>query len=247
MNLGGREKHGAVLASVALASIFGVVIFSGCGGVQRREILSEYRLSRPRAELGHSIWLASFAASELAGSLSPDGRRLLYTSDDKGSLDIWIKNLVTGLPKRLTTNAAIDTQPAFFPDGQRIVFVSMRKDAKGDLYLWAKGKISRLTGDDLAESDPTVASDGAIYYAAGDVLRTRIVRLRVGEKTPTPVSRWGATHPALSADGRLLAFTWFDPEGRGRVVVKRLADARTFIVTMPDYHAGFPTFSPKGR
>ncbi|PIE17675.1 MAG: hypothetical protein CSA65_07960 [Proteobacteria bacterium] len=234
-----------LLCVAALLSCGGLLL--SCGSRQKRTLLSEYRLKTPRRALGRPLWMASFVASELAGSLDGDGTRLLYASDEKGDLDIWIKDLATGLSRRLTKDPAIDTQPAWGRDRKTVIFVSMRQDAKGDLYRWRDGKIDRLTDSTLGESYPTVAGDGDIYYAAGGVSRTRILRLTPGDKQGTPVSRWGATHPALSADGKLLAFTWFDPSRRGRVVVKRLADGKTFIVTTPDYHAGFPTFSPDGR
>lgn len=241
------SRRSWALVLLSLVSLALPLLGVGCAGRRTGKLLSEFALPLPKKQVGRPVWLAAFAADELAGSLDASGLRLLYASDDKGGSDIWVKDLTTGLPRRLTKHAAVDTQPAWFPDGKRVVFVSMRKDAKGDLYLWKEGKETRLTGSESAESYPTVAPDGSIYYAAGDVTRTRILRLRLGDKSGLPVSRWNATHPAVSADGRYLAFTWFDPNRRGRIVVKRLSDERTFVLTTPDYHAGFPTFSPDGR
>jgi dipeptidyl aminopeptidase/acylaminoacyl peptidase len=100
----------------------------GCaGGVGgRRPLLREYRVVAPRRQVVQPVWLAAFTTDELGGRLSPDGRSLLYAGDQKGSLDIWVKDLTTGIPRRLTSHVAIDTQPAWSPDGKRVVFVSMR-------------------------------------------------------------------------------------------------------------------------
>jgi CHAT domain-containing protein/Tol biopolymer transport system component len=203
--------------------------------------------SRAKRQIGRAVWLASFASNELAGQLSPDGRLLVFAGDRRGDLDIWTKDLTSGALRRLTKHPAVDTQPAFSADGEAVVFVSMRHDAKGDLMLWRKGAIERLTDAKLAESYPTFAPDGSIYYAAGDTQKTRIHRLDPSSKKHAPVSRWGATHPAVSPDGRWLAFTWLDAERRARIVLERLSDKKTWIVTTGAYPAGFPTFSPDSK
>ncbi|MBW2735860.1 MAG: PD40 domain-containing protein, partial [Deltaproteobacteria bacterium] len=223
-----------------------LVGFCAACGTGPRPVLREYLPLAPRAELGRATTLAASSSDELAGELSADGRQLLYASDQKGQLDIWRKNLTTGEVVRITDDPAVDTQPSWSRDGKSLVFVSMRKDAKGDLYRWAGGKVERLTDGEALEAFPRFGPDGALYYARGAVGRTRIERRLPGAKTGEPLTRWGATHPAISADGRYLAFTWTDNDQRARVVLKRLADNKTWLVSTADYGAGFPTFSPDG-
>ncbi len=235
----------AILALLAAA-------LSACGGCMlgtiERPVLREYRLVVPRGQVAEAVWLASFTTDELAGRLSPDGKRLLYAGNQKGNLDIWIKDLTTGVPRRVTTHVATDTQPAWSPDGKSLVFVSMRHDVKGDLYLWRKDKLRRLTDRLTAEAYPVFSPDGkAIYYASGPEHRSRIVRLDLAGGDPRPVSGWSATHPAVSPDGRHLAYTRFDTSGQGIVAVKRLGQDKATDVTAPEYHAGFPAFSPDGQ
>lgn len=224
-----------------------IVLLSACAKQEQRSVLKEFKLYETKVDLGKPSWLAAFAATEISGSLDPSGKKLLYASDENESLDIWLKDLTTGGAERLTTHAAIDTHPVFMPDGKTILFVSMRRDAKGDLYLLKDKKLERLTDQKLAENYPTVAKDGTIYFSAGSVSRTRIHRMTLKDRKSIAVSRWGATHPAVNPDHSLLAFMWRDARGRNRIVVKRLADQKTFIISDPDYHAGFPTFSPDGK
>lgn len=224
---------------------------AGCGTtrVGRRPVLREYQAQEPRRDVAHPAWLAASTADELHGRLSRDGRRLLYVSSLKGSLDLWEKDLSTGVPRRLTEHVAVDTQPCWSPDERRIAFVSMRNDVKGDLFLLEGETLTSLTDRASADAYPAFSPDGgALYFASGPEGQSRIERLSLGKgRERSPVTGWGATHPAPSPDGRYLAYTQFDDEGRGRIALQRLADGRIDLLTTPDYHAGFPAFSADGK
>ncbi|HUN09446.1 MAG TPA: hypothetical protein PLQ56_22775 [Aggregatilineales bacterium] len=55
---------------------------------------------------------------------SPDGRQLAVASSARGNLDIWRINADGTEPQRLTDNTGVDTQPAWSPNGDVILFVS---------------------------------------------------------------------------------------------------------------------------
>ena len=57
-------------------------------------------------------------------SFSPDGTKMVFVSDMFGSPQIFIKNLSSGDPKRLTYSGNYNTSPSFSPKGDLIVFVS---------------------------------------------------------------------------------------------------------------------------
>lgn len=95
---------------------------------------------------------------------SPDGGKLVYSSDKGGKLmQLWIRDLKTGKDRQLT---AIDTQPieaVWSPDGKRIAFL----DADG---MWGvaglevvdadTGKITRLQPSLGQPGRPTWSADG---------------------------------------------------------------------------------------
>jgi len=223
------------------------LLLAACGGDRRRALLPEYRLPRAGQGMARPVWLTSLAGDELGGSLSPDGRRLVYASDQDGNLDVWIKDLTSGTPRRLTRHVATDTQPAWSPDGKAVAFVSMRRDVKGDLFIWKGGKTRGLTGRDTADGHPAFSPDGrALFFAAGPEGRTRIERIELDSGRRRAVTGWGADHPAPSPDGRYLAYTLFDPAGRGRIAVSRPDGEEQRLVTSADFHAGFAAFSPDG-
>ena len=85
------------------------------------------------------IWAVSRVGAPV---LSPDGKRVAYTvssydaDENRLNADVWLLELAGGAPRRLTTNKASDTSPAFSPDGRRILFLSKRDgDAATELYV----------------------------------------------------------------------------------------------------------------
>jgi len=60
------------------------------------------------------------------GSISPDGRHLLYTSLATGDGDLYVKDLVTGTSRCIVSAPGYDGGPFFSPDGRRITYRSDR-------------------------------------------------------------------------------------------------------------------------
>ncbi len=103
-------------------------------------------------------------AVEADPAWSPDGSRLVYSSDKGGGLpQLWIRDLATGQDRQLTN---LDVQPlgaAWSPDGSRIAFI----DVDG---MWGvaglavvdvdSGKITRLQPSLGQPGRPTWSADG---------------------------------------------------------------------------------------
>ena len=71
--------------------------------------------------------LASTAIMEIGAQISPDGTRVLYNSDQRGNLDIWLLQLASGSKRNLTENyEGVDLSPIWSPDGEFIAFASSR-------------------------------------------------------------------------------------------------------------------------
>jgi Tol biopolymer transport system component len=71
--------------------------------------------------------ITSFPNDALAhSSLSPDGRRVAFASIAAGSSDIWIQDVDGSNLRQLTNDDAADAWPVWSPDGESLVFNSLR-------------------------------------------------------------------------------------------------------------------------
>jgi len=67
------------------------------------------------------------------GTLSPDGKKMIYCSDKDGDLDLYIMELATGKEKRITNTLGYDGGAWFSPDGKKIVWRASRPTTKEEV------------------------------------------------------------------------------------------------------------------
>ena len=154
----------------------------------------------------------------LTPTLSPNGRRLAVAVFSPGTdaSNIWVYDLAGGTRTRLTFSSHSTMRPAWSPDGKTIVFSSM---AGGQPHLYEKaangaGVTLPLVHDNASEDLATVSANGRylVYdrLAAQRGSHTEIWAMPLfGNRKPFPVVRspqFGANQPALSPDGKWLAY-----------------------------------------
>jgi Tol biopolymer transport system component len=95
---------------------------------------------------------------------SPDGTKLVYSSDKESELpQLWVRDLKSGMGRQITT---MDTQPlgaAWSPDGTRIAFIDVDGrwgEAGVCLIDVATGKITRLQSFLAQPGEPSWSADG---------------------------------------------------------------------------------------
>ncbi len=66
-------------------------------------------------------------------TLSPDGEKMLYTSDKDGDIDLYIMNLNTGEEKRVTNTLGYDGGAWFSHDGKKIIWRASRPNTDADI------------------------------------------------------------------------------------------------------------------
>jgi serine/threonine-protein kinase len=146
--------------------------------------------------------------------LSPDGRRVAVGFRDSGNFDLLIHDLARGTMARLTFEAAMDLNPIWTTDGQRVVFSSTREDGFENLY-WrtadGTGQVERLTKSPDKQSPYAFSPDGKqlVFTQRTPAMGWDINMLSMeGELVVKPLiqTSFHEDRPALSSDGRWLAY-----------------------------------------
>ena len=79
--------------------------------------------------------ITSDTSNDVMPSLSPDGRRIAFSSDRNGSWDIFITTVEGGQPVQITSDATHELHPSWSPDGREVVF-SRLGQMSGRWELW---------------------------------------------------------------------------------------------------------------
>lgn len=67
------------------------------------------------------------------GTLSPDGKKIIYCSDKNGDLDLYIMDLETGKEQQVTSTLGYDGGAWFSPDGKKIVWRASRPKTETEI------------------------------------------------------------------------------------------------------------------
>jgi len=183
-------------------------------------VLWHSRLSAPPAS--YLVPLTSTPGSENWPTFSPDGDQVAFAwNGERGdNWDIYVKMVGSDEARRLTTEPAVDSRPSWSPDGRQIAFVRCSTGSPGcTIHV-----VSPLGGADRKVSDkPAVgplswspdsrwlATGAPVNYALirSDLPRgIRLVDVSSGEtrSVTAPTEPTYHSHPALSPDGRRLAY-----------------------------------------
>jgi TolB protein len=99
--------------------------------------------------------LTNTSYNEWNPSFSPNGKWIVYVSDEGGSPDIWLRDIEGNYRSRLTNNTArIDSIPRWSPDGSKIVFTGYNR---GDY-----SSIDLINGSNINDSDIDVTNGSDI-------------------------------------------------------------------------------------
>ncbi len=152
---------------------------------------------------------------------SPDGRWLSYSTDRGGKLDIWLRDLATGLDRQLTDlPGAAAVSGSWAPDGARLAFL----DQTGALWTAEvpSGELRRVYPATFEPGRPTWSADGRTIALAAVVpfsaryreglSKIRLVDVASGTGRyvdPLPgrsIQTRGDDGPVWSPDGTRMAF-----------------------------------------
>jgi len=199
-------------------------------------------------------------------AVSPRGDAIVFARGGPGSAlaDLYLVPLASGLvpngiPRRLTFDHRTNLQPAWAPDGRRIVFCSGSSHSPElyeldfSLFGWQPRKSRLLAFAGEGVRNPTISHSGRLAFSRFTI-RANIWRLALNGRNSAakpPEKLIASTHldhtPAYSPDGKRIAFS-SDRSGSHEIwLANSDGSGVTQLTSFGDtYYTSGPRWSPEG-
>ena len=177
------------------------------------------------------------------------------TAFSGGRTDLWVKQLDQGPLSRITTDGTRNRRPVWSPDGGSLTFLS---DREGQEDVWtrradASGSTDLVLSTATAIEEISYSRDGTwlVYRDRGVTAGggSDIFAVRVGtDSVPVPVavSEFTERSPALSPDGRWVAYV-SDESGQNEIYVRPFPDADSGLRLVSTAGGAEPVWAYDGR
>ncbi|MFN4286409.1 MAG: TolB family protein [Lacibacter sp.] len=163
-------------------------------------------------------------------TLSPDGRKMIYTSTKDGDLELYIMDLKTGKEKRITYELGYDGGAWFSPDGKKIIWRASRPKTEAE-----KAEYKELLAQGLVA--PT---NMEVWVANADGSNARQV-------TQLGQANWA---PAFMPDSKRIIFASNHEYKRGfpfNLYIMNGDGSNLTKISRDNGFDAFPMFSPDGK
>jgi eukaryotic-like serine/threonine-protein kinase len=197
--------------------------------------------------------------------LSPDGTRIAVQSADQ-ELDIWLWDLIRRTLTRLTFAPANDSNPAWTPDGRRVIFSSEQSGPRNIYSMAADGTgvVERLTDSPNLQQVVGVSPDGTRLIFVENMPKTGLdlMQLRLGASPSGSPDHAGSTESNrvvplvqtpfteqngfVSPDGRWLAYEATD-SGQSEIYVRPFPDVSSGRWQISTGGGTRPLWAPNGQ
>jgi eukaryotic-like serine/threonine-protein kinase len=162
---------------------------------------------------------------------SPDGKRIVFTSDRSGNYEIWVSTSDGQNPTQLTNFGGSHTgTPRWSPDGTRIAFDS-RPDGHSSIYVIGMdgGNLRRLTVGTAEGVLPSWSRDGKwIYFGSRRSGDWQIWKIPAEDGKAVQVTHGGGDEAFESWDGQYIYYTKHYESGIWRVPAAGGEEVRIF-------------------
>lgn len=163
-------------------------------------------------------------------TLSPDGTKMIYTSDKDGDLELYIMDLNTGEEKRITNTLGYDGGAWFSPDGTKIIWRASRPKTPEEIkeyktllseHLVAPTNMEVYIADADGSNVKQVTSFGQANWAPNYMPDSKRIIFASNQEYPKGfpfnmyiVNEDGSNLTKVSRDSGFDAFPMFSPDGK---------------------------------
>lgn len=180
--------------------------------------------------------------------ISPDGKQMVFISDQSGVEQLYLVSVAGGVPTRITDSLEAKAVPQWSPDGKKVAFISQTSSG-GTLVVIdvLQNTLHVLTNGasigDVRSLDWSPDSSHLVFSAQGDGTNRTYVVSNTGTDMRL-FSEDEARQPDWSPDGRRIVFA-----AANTIVVMPLdaADGAPQRINAPAAWVELPTWSPDGQ
>ena len=192
--------------------------------------LGHFEIYSAKADGSDLRRLTSNDAYDAEATVSPDGKRVVFTSTRDGDIELYTMSVDGSDLRRVTERVGYDGGAFFSPDGTKLVWRAMYPETAADTADYLRLLEQRLVRPSRLE----------LWVADADGGNAR------------QVTRLGAASfaPYFHPDGRRIIFASNQPDPRSRnfdlYLVSLDGSGLERVTTSPEFD-GFPMFSPDGK
>ncbi|HSS21839.1 MAG TPA: protein kinase [Pyrinomonadaceae bacterium] len=174
------------------------------------------KLATVQRKVSSSVWFAPLANADSGQKLTsgtneggggiallPDGR-IVYSVTATGTADLFVVNSDGSNPRQLTSNAAVNVQPAVSADGRWIVFLSTRTGAPHIWRIDTEGNNLKQLTNGIAEVNPEISPDGQ-WVIFQDINDLGLSKVSIEGGAVVQITDKLVSQGAISPDGKLIA------------------------------------------
>jgi TolB protein len=174
--------------------------------------------------------LTSSKGYDAEATLSPDGKKMIYTSTKDGDIELYIMDLATGKEKRITHTPGYDGGAWFSPDGKKIIWRASRFKTPESLQEYK----------DLLAENLVAPTNMEVFVADAD------------GRNATQVTSYGQANwaPAFMPDSKRIIFASNHEYKRGfpfNLYTINADGSNLEKISRDKGFDAFPMFSPNGK